>query len=66
MIISENTSDGKSPVHIIQTYGRGEGTEIQLHSFLTSAIDGGECFGIKSRPEDNPCAIEYEVEQKTQ
>ena len=46
--------------------GEGEGTEIQLPSFLTSAIDGGECFNITSRPEKNPGAIEYEVEQKTQ
>lgn len=70
LIISENTSEGKIPVHVIKTYGRGKGTEIQLPSFFTFAIDGGECANITPRPlyprGKNPDAIEYEVEQKTQ
>jgi hypothetical protein len=49
-MISENTREGTVPVDGIKTYRRGEGSVIQLHSFLTSAIDGGECVNITPRP----------------
>jgi hypothetical protein len=47
-------------------YKEGWGMEMQRLLFLTSTVDGGECFNITSRPEKNPSSIEYEVEQKTQ
>lgn len=70
LIISENTSEGEVPVDVIKTYGRVERTVTQLHSFLISAIDGGECVNVHASaalpPGKKPDAIEYEVEQKTQ
>jgi len=50
LIISENENEGKVPVHVTKTHGRGEGAVIQLHSFLTSAIVGGKCVNITPRP----------------
>jgi len=46
---TENTPDALGmkyvPVHYLKAYGE---TKVKLHSFLTSALAGGEWFSIKT------------------